>query len=422
MRINRSKAFVNLSSALVAVLFITLLLFVGYSVIPRFNSFNSSKVEAATGTAATDPNLKIAFIGDQGLGSNAEKVLQLVKNEGAQAVIHTGDFEYKNDPAQFDGQIEKILQTSIPYFGNIGNHDVANWTTPNGGYQAVLARRSGTFCTGDKGNMATCNFKGLFFLEMGIGSNSSKDEPAFVNYIKAQLAQSNAIWKICNWHENQQAMQVGGKSDSVGWQAYEACREAGAIISTSHEHTYHRTKTLTNMTSQTVDPSCNSPTQLCVAPGKTFAFVSGLGGSSIRTQQRCLPATYPYGCNGEWAKIYTSDQGATYGALFIVFNYQGDPYKAHGYFKNINNVIVDEFDISAGSGGAGTPVPTVPGCSKKTQGDADCDNFIKLSDFEIFRKEFTNTLSTKNADFDLNSKVELADFQIFRNGYFSQPI
>ena len=27
--------------------------------------------------------------------------------------------------------------------------------------------------------------------------------------------------------------------------------------------------------------------------GRTFAFVSGLGGQSIRSQQRCLPATYP---------------------------------------------------------------------------------------------------------------------------------
>lgn len=391
-----------------------------YSVLPRFHSFSDKlTTQAAVGTVTTDANLKVAFIGDQGLGTDAEAVLQLIKSEGAQAVIHTGDFEYKNDPAQFDGQIQKILQTTIPYFGNVGNHDTANWTSPNGGYQAVLNKRSGTYCVGDKGNMAACTYKGLFFLELGIGSNSNKDDPAFVNYIKAQLAQSNAIWKICNWHENQAAMQVGGKSDSVGWQAYEACREAGAIVSTSHEHTYHRTKTLVSMTNQTVDPSCNTPNQLCLAPGKTFAFVSGLGGSSIRTQQRCLPTTYPYGCNGEWAKIYTSDQGADYGALFIVFNYQGNPLKAHGYFKNIANQIVDEFDITAAGSGTTTP-PTSGSCPRKSQGDADCDSLIKLSDFEIFRKEYTNVLATKTADFNIDSKVDLADFQIFRNGYFTQ--
>jgi hypothetical protein len=30
-----------------------------------------------------------------------------------------------------------------------------------------------------------------------------------------------------------------------------------------------------------------------------------------------------------------------------VFNYQGDPAKAHGYFKTNDGQIVDEFDITA---------------------------------------------------------------------------
>jgi hypothetical protein len=78
-------------------------------------------------------------------------------------------------------------------------------------------------------------------------------------------------------------------------------------------------------------------------------FVSGLGGRNIRNQDRCLPTTPPYGCNGEWATIYTSDQGTRYGALFIIFNMNGDAYQAHGYFKNIDGQIVDEFDIVADS-------------------------------------------------------------------------
>jgi hypothetical protein len=83
-------------------------------------------------------------------------------------------------------------------------------------------------------------------------------------------------------------------------------------------------------------------------------FVSGLGGSTMRNQDRCTPATYPYGggpeCNYIWAKVYTADQarGAEkFGALFITFNYQGNSAKAHGYFKTSDGEIVDEFDITA---------------------------------------------------------------------------
>jgi hypothetical protein len=41
-------------------------------------------------------------------------------------------------------------------------------------------------------------------------------------------------------------------------------------------------------------------------------------------------------------------QGATYGALFIVFNVGGDTTKAQGYFKNIDGDVIDQFDITRG--------------------------------------------------------------------------
>jgi hypothetical protein len=74
----------------------------------------------------------------------------------------------------------------------------------------------------------------------------------------------------------------------------------------------------------------------------------------MRNQDRCTPFTYPYGggpgCNYIWAKVYTTDQTSgvdKFGALFIIFNYNGDPAKAHGYFKTSEGMIIDEFDITA---------------------------------------------------------------------------
>ncbi len=299
-------------------------------------------------SASTSPNFKVAFIGDQADGQDALDVLQLIRDEGADMVIHGGDFDYGDDPNRWDDNINSVLGADFPYFASVGNHDVGAW----GGYQqkleARLARVADATCTGDLGVESSCHYQGLFFILSDAGTLGSDHE----TYIRQELSQDDSDWSVCSWHKNQREMQVGGKGSSVGWGPYTACREEGAIIATGHEHSYSRTKTLVSMEKQTVDPDWSDPADVRVAPGATFAFVSGLGGTSIRDQERCLPRTYPYGCNGEWASIYTSDQGAQFGALFIEFHVDGDPGKAHGYFMNVDGEIIDDFTIT-GTVGAG---------------------------------------------------------------------
>jgi PKD repeat protein len=295
---------------------------------------------------STAPNLKVAFIGDQSLGSDAVAVLQVIKDEGAHMVLHQGDFDYADDPTRWDNQISSVLGPDFPYFASVGNHDDSLFYGA-GGYQEKLAQRLARVpdatCTGDLGVNSACEYQGLFFILSGAGTLGSGHE----DYIRQQLEADNSIWRICSWHKNQTAMQVGGKGNSVGWGPYEACRELGAIIATAHEHSYSRTKTLVSTELQEVDPGWPDPAILRVAEGATFVFVSGLGGASIRNQDRCLPTTYPYGCNGEWASIYTSDQGARDGALFIEFHVDGDAAKARGYFKDIDGAVVDQFTVTS---------------------------------------------------------------------------
>jgi len=104
----------------------------------------------------------------------------------------------------------------------------------------------------------------------------------------------------------------------------------------------------------------DSTSPYVIRPGETLTAVSGLGGRSIRNQDRCLPTTPPYGCHGEWASIYTSDQRATYGALFIEFHVGGDPQEAHGWFRNIDGVVIDDF-LMHSEGLVATGVPTRSG-------------------------------------------------------------
>lgn len=287
------------------------------------------------GEISTDANLKIAFIGDTDSGSAFTSVLNLIKDEGASAVVVEGDMSYSANPTAWWNALEGVLGTSFPVFISRGNHDDSSWS----GYLAKAANHLGgaTRVAGAHDANYKTTYRGLVIATVKKGDSGSNITPL--------LSGDAHIWKICNWHQNQAALQIGGKGDEMGWDVYETCRGLGAIIQTGHEHSYERTKTLTNIASQTVDASCSARGSLCVGPGRTFANVVGLGGNSVRDQTRCLPSTYPYGCNGEWAFIYTNQQSATHGAQFITFN-AGGPKTATGYFKNINGVTVDTFTIT----------------------------------------------------------------------------
>jgi len=319
----------------------------------------------------TAPNLKVAFIGDSGNGENFRAVLALIKDEGADLVMHQGDFDYDHDPQGWFATIDSILGPDFPFFASVGNHDVDSWPEGcgdlDGCYVAFLKERMSRIgVTPDDPNlddqMYTAEYQGLQMVFVGQtrtkAGDCSADPGGYACYIRTQLADDNHIWKVCSWHENQQAMQVGSNGDEMGWGVYENCKDGGAIIATAHDHSYHRSKTLLSMRHPIVDPTQHpvvdgvpsNPNSLRVAPGASFVFVSGLSGESMRAQKRCLPTTYPYGCNFEWATVYSESQTKgveKFGALFIEFNVDGNPYKARGYFKNTEGGVIDLFDITA---------------------------------------------------------------------------
>ena len=289
-------------------------------------------------------NFKIAFIGDQGTGPNAAAVLNLIKAEGARAVMHSGDLDYTDNPALWDSQINSILGANFPYFVSIGNHDELAWSGPNG-YQHYLENRFnrlGISWEGQLGVRSKFYYNGIFLVLTAPGITSGFDDGGSALYIRDQLAADKSVWSICSWHKDQRLMQVGTKPDETGWAVYDEAREGGAIIATAHEHSYSRTHLLSSMVNQTVASTSNT---LNLTKGNSFAFVSGLGGQSVRTQS--LTGNW-------WASIYAStclpgDQvcrpNATHGALFGVFNVDGQANKAAFYFKDINGAIVDSFVV-----------------------------------------------------------------------------
>ena len=82
----------------------------------------------------------------------------------------------------------------------------------------------------------------------------------------------------------------------------------------------------------------------------------GTGGTGLRAQVRCTPtaSTAPFPSLNTsdtscpiWASIYTTNQGANFGAQFITFNVDGNPKKATGYFKTMSGQVIDTFTIFA---------------------------------------------------------------------------
>jgi len=313
----------------------------------------------------TPPNFKVAFVADHGLSNRARDVFQLIVAEDTDMVLSLGDLGYSSrhsdTPDRFEQMLVDILDpANIPFFAVIGNHDKAQW---NDYYPLLLARAnaSGANCTGLYATKAACTYQGLFFVLSDIGErdhgdySSSDTEQQRVDFIRTSLISSNALWKICAWHLPRTFMQAGGQINHIGWEAYEVCRQAGAIIATAHEHSYSRTYPMNNISSQNVVTTSNDfalvkEDIIQGVLGQTFVFVSGLGGNSIRPQERN---------DAWWASIYTSSQGADYGALFCTFHVNNDPNKADCYFKAINGDLPDSFSLTV-SGGSPTDPP--PNC------------------------------------------------------------
>lgn len=281
--------------------------------------------------------LTVAFIADQGLKKGAREVLQLIKAEGADLVLHQGDLDYRDDPRRWDDFITSILGRDFPYFASIGNHDVEFWYGRNG-YQSKLRARLNRIpeatCRGDLGVRSSCTFGGLFFILSGAGTLPDKpDDPDHVAYIRKQLARTGAIWRFCSWHKNQTLMQTGRKGNEVGWGPYEACREGGAIIATAHNHAYSRTYLMDDLRTQSIASTSETMT---IEKGRTFVFVSGLGGRPGHKQVRGGPW---------WAAVHSLDQGGNLGALFCNFFMNANPNQADCYFKGVDGNISDRFDL-----------------------------------------------------------------------------
>lgn len=322
----------------------------GDTVVPAVGSDDAGGVQ--DDGSSTVPGLKVAFFGDQGVGANARAVLELVKNEHANAAIHLGDFSYDEaTPTGWDTQIDNVLGRDFPYFAVIGNHDVPSWTGRDGFAQRLTARLqriADAHCDGEYGVKSSCTFRGLAFVLSGVGTYGKDHE----TYLESTLSQTQATFRLCIWHKDQHDMQVGDKIDEVGWEAYRVCARHGVPVITGHEHSYARSQGLAAIGDRNQGHGATGfADPIALVPGETFVAVSGLGGESRR------PRTADHKADSWWASIYAENyqlkngvlEGTTaeiqYGVLFVEFHVDGNPRKARAYFKTTDGAVHDSFSF-----------------------------------------------------------------------------
>lgn len=304
----------------------------------------------------TPPNTLIAYIGDVGLEDATAALYELIAREGAQAIVIQGDLDYTNSPRRFAAMLDAHFNDSVAVFPVAGNHDVQQSTAWPAYSAAIVDRweRAGVngSCEGLAGEAHTCSFKGVLFVQVSPGIFPSQGQEAgaeAASYLRSQFTRySNSTrWLVGSWHKNQREMQTGNKASETGWGVYEACREAGALIATGHEHSYARTYLLSSFSEQRMaDLTWNATASwLPLSPGNSLAFCNGLGGRSVRRNDRCgLETPCPW-----FASIHNSgDPGVKAAALFCNYNDAGNPDKTRCYLKATNSdEVLDEFIMDA---------------------------------------------------------------------------
>jgi predicted phosphodiesterase len=296
------------------------------------------------------PMVRVALIGDQGLGPRSEAVIDLIREASADLVVVLGDFDYVDKPRAWFDQMARLGK--VPWFAVIGNHDLSQWPQ----YQKLIAERQAQIedaeCEGTPGTRTVCSMRGLTLVLSGVGTIGDQHEHEV--FIKDALRKSKDRWKLCLWHKNQHDMQVGAKTDEVGWAAYKACQSAGAIVATGHEHSYARTRTLTAIGEALSGHGATGvANELEVGPGRNFVVVSGLGGVETRAfasshDKDVWWAAYftanRQKANGTVTEVSHGQDGA--GALFLDFGIDGDKGWGRGRFVTaFDHRVFDDFTI-----------------------------------------------------------------------------
>ncbi len=305
---------------------------------------DSGKISFSTSST----KIKLAFTGDQGLTNDTKRALTMIREEGAQALVLLGDFDYQDKPDTWSSMLDTYLGKDFPVVSVMGNHEEKAWL----GYSLVAQKQI------EKLPKDMCSFKtpadiGLHYsCKLGPVSivmsapdinieNAKKVNSA--KFMEKELIQFDTTWKLCAWHKPHKDLQLGVQRDNIGWDLYTTCQKAGAYILTGHDHSYARTKTMSDFANKVSLDSASEDVVL-IGNGFSGAIIAGLGGRSIHKRGVNTGPWWANTYSAENLRIETQGRRSNIaGVLFCTF--EKGKTEASCYFKMTDGKVIDVFTL-----------------------------------------------------------------------------
>jgi len=282
---------------------------------PAMMTVTKTEQELVVNVSSMRRYVKIALMADAGLNEASRMVLQMIRDENVDMVLHSGDLDYQGDADAFYKSVDDVLGPDFPYFATMGNYEAKKGMGRALAWEAYFLRQRerlkrirGLNCAVVTMRQLACSYEGVSFVASAVGVNSSRLGLDVKELRAAQAALWGPsdtpfapLWRFCSWHLPMADFQVGFR-EGVPWMsspellaAYESCRMRGAAVVTGHEHYYVRSHSVrrygikaddveyktTRVTVRSTGDNTSTVDALLLAPGASFAVVSGLGGHSV---------------------------------------------------------------------------------------------------------------------------------------------
>ena len=307
-------------------------------------------------SASADPELSFIWFSDShyntlsNSGTALRKVLTAADSllpNGADVILSGGDFTDHGDllyyaASAIDGNEDYFAQT--PFFVASGNHDRKGVASTASHIVNVDVSDSGGG-TLDTGPYYSFDYNGVHVVVLNNGDeNNSNVSTTMVNWLKTDLANSNAEWKLVMMHKPIYGPVQSGASESVPdarAQLAGVFAQYGVdVVMQGHVHMYARSKPITD-TSGTVATGYTTTTavnngvtyDVTVNPGAPIYTVMGIAGA---TGYRTVASTQP-----AYLETYASGQPYSFSAwrieddmLYVDAGYTDSTGTIAGYYEH----------------------------------------------------------------------------------------
>lgn len=372
--------------------------------------------------------------GDIGGSSDAAAVLQSIGKSGLDFFIVLGDLSYADpqpESAWCDYVKTNVGNTSFPFEIISGNHEDDGPPGNNiNNFAQCLPHRAGTI----QGAYAkeyyldyppSTPLARIILISPNLTIDGTKYSFAKgtsrYNWLSTTIneARSRAIpWVVVGMHEN--CISMGDKSCSISIDLFNLLVEKKVdLVLQGHDHNYQRSKqfamgsSCSALVANTHTPSCvvdDGADGVYTKGAGTLMVIAGTGGKGL----------YNIAPGDSEAGYFAKSMGANSNARkgFVKYTLSAQQLTAQ-FIGATAGSFTDSFTIqNSGPIVSISPSPTGVPCHLKQTGDALCNGSIDLADFEQWRKEYRNDLTTKKADFNNSGMIELVDFEIWRTGYY----